>query len=98
MKCYVIILNSVSKPPVKQRGVIVLSKRCDVCGKGPVVAMAVKRTGSKLRSGKRRYITGKNKRRQLPNIHKIKAEFNGIIKRINVCTRCLTSSKVQKVV
>jgi len=37
-----------------------------------MVSLAVKRTGSRLRSGKKRYITGKSKRRQLPNLQKVK--------------------------
>ena len=75
-----------------------MSKRCSVCGKGPMVTLAVKRTGSKLRSGKKRYITGRSKRRQLPNLHKIKLDIGGTIKRVRVCTSCLTSSKVKKIV
>ena len=75
-----------------------MSKRCFICGKGPMVALSVTRTGSKLRSGKKRYITGKSKRRQMPNLHKVKLDVNGSIKRVRVCTRCLSSAKVQKIV
>ena len=57
-----------------------MSKKCFVCGKGPMVTLSVKRTGSKLRSGKKRYITGKSKRRQLPNLHKVKLDIDGTIK------------------
>ncbi len=63
-----------------------------------MVALAVKRTGSRLRNGKKRYITGKSKRKQYPNIQKIKLNINGTIKRVRVCTSCISSSKVQKVV
>jgi large subunit ribosomal protein L28 len=75
-----------------------MSRKCFVCGKGPMVTLSVARTGSKLRSGKKRYITGKSKRRQLPNLHKVKLNINGAIRRVRVCTSCLSSSKVQKVV
>jgi large subunit ribosomal protein L28 len=75
-----------------------MSRKCFVCGKGPMVTLAVTRTGSKLRSGKKRYITGKSKRRQLPNLHKVKLDINGTVKRVRVCTSCLTSSKVKKIV
>jgi len=75
-----------------------MSKRCDVCGKGPMVSLSVKRTGSKLRSGKKRYITGKSKKRQMPNLQSVKLNINGSIKRVKVCTSCLSSSKVQKVI
>jgi large subunit ribosomal protein L28 len=75
-----------------------MSKKCSICGKGPMVSLSVKRTGSKLRSGKKRYITGKSKRRQLPNLQKVKLDINGTIKRVRVCSRCLSSSKVKKIV
>ena len=75
-----------------------MSKRCFVCGKGPMVTLAVKRTGSRLRSGKKRYVTGKSKRRQLPNLHRIKMSVEGSARRVRVCASCLSSSKVQKIV
>ena len=75
-----------------------MSKKCSVCGKGPMVVLSVARTGSKLRSGKKRYITGKSKKRQLPNLHKVKLNINGSIKRVNVCASCLSTPKVQKIV
>ncbi len=75
-----------------------MSKKCVVCGKGPMVTLAVKRTGSKLRSGKKRYITGKSKRRQLPNLQRVKLDIDGTIKRVRVCASCLSSSKVNKLV
>jgi len=62
-----------------------------------MVALAVKRTGSKLRNGKKRYVTGKSKRRQYPNLQKVKLNMDGSIKRVRVCASCLSSSKVQKV-
>ncbi|MGQ9610972.1 MAG: 50S ribosomal protein L28 [bacterium] len=75
-----------------------MSKVCFICGKRPVVSLSVARTGSKLRSGKKRYITGKTKRRQLPNLQNMKLNINGTIKRVRICTSCLTSGKVQKAI
>ncbi len=75
-----------------------MSKKCFVCGKGPMVTLSVKRTGSKLRSGKKRYVTGRSKRRQLPNLQKIRMNLNGTVKRVRVCASCISSSKVEKVV
>lgn len=75
-----------------------MSRKCAVCGKGPLVTLAVKRAGSKLRNGKRRYVTARTKRRQLPNLQKVKLNIDGTIKRVRVCASCLSSSKVQKIV
>jgi len=75
-----------------------MSKICYLCGKHPVVSLSVSRRGRKLRNGKERYVTGKTKRRQLPNLHKVKLNLSGTIKRVRICTGCLTSSKTQKAV
>jgi len=40
----------------------------------------------------------KTKRRWNPNIQRVRAVVNGEVKRINVCTRCLRSGKVQRAV
>ena len=75
-----------------------MSRKCAICGKGPLVSLAVQRTGSKLRSGKKRYVTGKSKKRQLPNLQKVKINLNGTVKRVRVCTSCLTAHKAVKIV
>ncbi|MGO1478046.1 50S ribosomal protein L28 [Senegalia sp. (in: firmicutes)] len=61
-----------------------MAKYCEVCGKGKISGNIV--TFSK------RHI----KRSWSPNIRKIRAIVDGTPKRINVCTRCLRSDKVQR--
>jgi len=73
-----------------------MSKVCFVCGKHPVVSLSVARTGSKLRNGKKRYITRKTKRRQLPNLHNVKVNIDGTVRYARICTSCLTAGKVSK--
>ena len=58
--------------------------KCDVCGKGP-------QFGNKISHSHR--VT---KRMWHPNIQKIKAHVDNIVKRINVCTKCLKAGKVNK--
>ncbi len=36
--------------------------------------------------------------RQQPNLHPVKANINGVVKRVKVCTSCIRAGKVQKVV
>ncbi len=74
-----------------------MSKVCEICGKGPIVSLSVARRGRKLRSGKERFITGKTKRRQLPNLQRVKLNLNGTIKRVRICTSCLTSKAVKAI-
>lgn len=61
-----------------------MAKRCEICGKR--VQVGYKVSHSHIRT----------KKKWLPNIQKVKAVVNGEIKRINVCTSCLRSGKVQK--
>ncbi|HRT82974.1 MAG TPA: 50S ribosomal protein L28 [Oscillospiraceae bacterium] len=60
--------------------------KCDYCGKG--VSFGIKVSHSHKRSN----------RTWKPNIKKVKAVVDGSPKRVNVCTRCLRSGKVERAV
>jgi large subunit ribosomal protein L28 len=60
-----------------------MAKRCDVCGKGPLVGCNVSHSNVKT------------KRRTYPNLQNVKAKINGGVKIIKVCTRCLKANKVE---
>ena len=61
-----------------------MAKRCDLCGKGPVVGR------------QHSHANNVSARRFEPNLQTVKAVINGGNKRIKVCTRCLRSKKVVK--
>jgi len=61
-----------------------MAKRCEICGKGPVVGRTVSHAHN-VRS-----------RRFEPNLQTVRAIINGAGKRIRVCTRCMRSRKVVK--
>ena len=61
-----------------------MARKCDICGKGKVF-------GNKLTFSHR-----KINRTWAPNIRRVKAVVDGKPKRINVCTRCLRSGKVER--
>jgi large subunit ribosomal protein L28 len=61
-----------------------MSRRCDVCGKGPQFGHAIS------------HAHNVTKRRWNPNLQKVRVLVNGAVKRMKVCTRCLRSGKVQK--
>jgi len=63
-----------------------MSKRCDICGKGPIVGHNVS------------HAHNLTKRRWLPNLQKVKVKINGSTKRLRVCTNCIKSGRVVKVV
>ncbi|OQX94683.1 50S ribosomal protein L28 [candidate division KSB1 bacterium 4572_119] len=63
-----------------------MAKQCDICGKKPQVGNIVTHAHNLV------------KRRFKPNVHKMKILVDGTVKRASVCTRCLRSGKVTKVV
>lgn len=63
-----------------------MAKQCDICGKKPQVGNNVS------------HAHNLNKRRFNPNVHDMKIRVGGTVKKASVCTRCLRSGKVTKVV
>ena len=59
---------------------------CEICNKGPMSGMNVSHSHLKT------------KRRWYPNIQRVRAIVDGAVKRVNVCTRCLRSGKVQRAI
>jgi large subunit ribosomal protein L28 len=63
-----------------------MAKKCDICGKGPMVGHNVS------------HAHNLTKRRWMPNIKKLRIAEGSSAKYAYVCTRCLRSGKVTKVV
>jgi large subunit ribosomal protein L28 len=61
-----------------------MSKRCEICGKGPTFGRNISHAHN---------VTS---RRFQPNLQSIRAVVAGATRRIRVCTRCLRSNKVVK--
>ena len=62
-----------------------MSKRCEVCGKGPQFGNRVS------------HANNRTPRRFNPNLQAVRALIGGRAQRIRVCTRCLKAGKVVKV-
>jgi large subunit ribosomal protein L28 len=61
-----------------------MAKVCAVCGKGP--SFGHNRSHSMVAT----------KRRFEPNLQRVRILVNGAARRVQVCTRCLKSGKVEK--
>jgi large subunit ribosomal protein L28 len=61
-----------------------MAKRCDVCGKGPLVGYSVSHSNHRT------------KKRSLPNLQPVKTMINGVVMRLKVCTSCIKAGKVQR--
>ena len=68
------------------QGIRIMAKVCDICGKKPITGNNVSHSHHKTR------------RRWLPNLQRVRAQINGAVKRIKVCTNCLKSGKVLKAI
>ncbi|NLA92518.1 MAG: 50S ribosomal protein L28 [Spirochaetales bacterium] len=76
-----------------------MARRCEICGKGTISGNNVPRKGqAKKKGGVGQHIGVTTKRVFKPNIVSVKSLINGTTKTIKVCTRCLRSGRVQKVV
>lgn len=61
-----------------------MANYCEICGKKPVAGMNVSHSHLKT------------KRAWKPNIQRVRALVDGKVTRLNVCTRCLRSGKVNR--
>ncbi|MCX7821071.1 MAG: 50S ribosomal protein L28 [Brevinematales bacterium] len=60
-----------------------MSRKCDICGKGPVYGNNISHSHRKTRT------------RWLPNLKKVDAIVNGEKKKVKVCMGCLHANKVE---
>ena len=61
-----------------------MARKCEICGKGSMTGNLVSHSNIKT------------KRVSKPNIQRVKAVVDGKPVRIQVCTRCIRSGKVEK--
>ena len=74
-----------------------MSNVCHICGKSNTVGGSIVRKGlAKKAGGIGMHVVKNNKRVFKPNIQNIKANVEGTVKRMKVCTACLRSGKVRK--
>src|SRR2546425_1010222 len=81
---YTIFGSCVRKRPGHQQSEVRMAKRCEICGKGPVVGRTVSHAHN---VGPRRFE---------PNLQTVRALVNGPARGIRVCTRCLRAGRVTK--
>jgi large subunit ribosomal protein L28 len=61
-----------------------MARRCELCGKGPLVGNTVS------------HANNKSKTRSLPNLRSVRAIVDGAVRHIRVCARCLKAGRVVK--
>ena len=74
-----------------------MSKICELCGKAPSTGYALERRGlAKKKGGVGQKITGKTKRRFLPNLQRVRVRKGGTVRHALVCTKCIRSGRIEK--
>ena len=77
-----------------------MARKCDVCGKGAQMGNSVTTRGKKkYLGGVGTKVTGITRRKFKPNLQRVRISTeNGTHKTINVCTQCIRSGAVAKIV
>jgi large subunit ribosomal protein L28 len=76
-----------------------MPKACDVCGKSPQIGNTVTTRGkAKYLGGVGTKVTGINRRQFKPNLQRVRITDRGTNKTVRVCTQCLRSGAVTKLV
>lgn len=74
-----------------------VSRVCEICGKKTQFGSKVARRGlSKRDGGIGLKTTGISSRKFKPNIQRIRVEINGGVRRMKVCTACISAGKIKK--
>jgi large subunit ribosomal protein L28 len=63
-----------------------MSRKCDICGKGPLAGNTVSHSKNRTR------------RTWRPNLLEMKAVIDGKVTNVKLCTRCLKAGKVAKAI
>ena len=62
--------------------------KCEICGKGNLKRHRISITRSQ--------VSRRAKKTWKPNVHKITVVINGVVKKINVCTKCMRAKKFKR--
>ena len=74
-----------------------MARVCELCGKSTQFGNKITTRGkAKYLGGVGTKITGKTRRTFKPNLQRVRAEINGTVRRIRVCTSCIRAGKVKK--
>jgi len=74
-----------------------VARVCDICGRKPARGNRVTRSGlAKAKGGIGLHTGGITPRTFQLNLHRLKVEVKGQVKRLRVCSRCLKAGKVKR--
>jgi large subunit ribosomal protein L28 len=81
----------------KAKGTIIMSRRCEICGKGQARGNHILRRGqAKKKGGIGQHVTAVTPRIFRPNLQVVHAVVNGARRRVKACTNCIKSGRIAK--
>jgi large subunit ribosomal protein L28 len=84
-------------PLLETKGIIIMSRRCEICGKGHARGNTILRRGqAKKKGGIGQHVTAVTPRLFKPNLQVVHAIVNGVHRKIKVCANCIKSGRVAK--
>jgi large subunit ribosomal protein L28 len=74
-----------------------MPRACEFCGKTTQVGFQYTRRGlAKYKGGVGKKVTGRTKRRFVPNLQRVRGVVNGVQRRVRLCSRCIKSGRLTK--
>ena len=74
-----------------------MARVCDICGRKPAKGNRITRSGlAKSKGGIGLHTGGITRRTFSLNLHRMRVDQNGTVKRLQVCSRCLKAGKVKR--
>jgi large subunit ribosomal protein L28 len=74
-----------------------MTMKCAVTGKKPSGGVSYARRGkAKYLGGVGRKVTGKTKRRFLPNLQRVKIEIDGTVQTVRVCVKAIRGGLIKR--
>ncbi len=74
-----------------------MPRECEICGKRAEMGFQYTRRGlAKYKGGVGRKVTGRTKRKFLPNLQRVRGVVNGETRRVRICSRCMKAGKLAK--
>ncbi len=74
-----------------------MPRACEFCGKKTEVGFQYTRRGlAKYKGGVGKKVTGRTKRKFLPNLQRVRGVVKGVRRRVRICSRCIKAGKLTK--
>jgi large subunit ribosomal protein L28 len=81
----------------KAKGIIIMSRRCEICGKGEARGNHILRRGqAKKNGGIGQHVTAVTPRIFRPNLQVVHAVVDGVRRKVKACTNCIKSGRIAK--